>query len=35
MESLISDGNVDYKKHPLYSIFSSPYVVVFATGSRI
>ena len=26
-------GNVDHKKQPLYSKFSSPYVVAFATGS--
>ena len=34
LESLISGGNVDHKRQPLYSIVSSPYVVVFATGSR-
>ena len=34
LESLISGGNVDHNRQPLYSIVSSPYVVVFATGSR-
>ena len=34
LESLISGGNVDHKRQPLYSIVSSPYVVAFATGSH-
>ena len=28
LESLISGDNVDHKRHPLYSIFSCPYVVI-------